>query len=91
MEPQLIVETVNPKKSFLVGTTETQFIFHLVNDVFYVRKLASKDMRYCLVTQLNQKKKYEEKDLDIGAEVEYMHPRLGRSVNGGKVTSITLR
>ena len=89
MEP--IVETVNPKKSFLVGTTETQFIFHLVNDVFYVRKLASKDARYCLVTLLNQKKKYTEKDLDLNAEIEYMHPRLQKPVNGGKVTSIALR
>lgn len=91
MEPQLILETVNPRKSFLVETTETKFVFHLVGAAFYVRKLASKDPRYCLVTQLNQKKKYTEQDLDVGAEVEYMHPRLGRTVQGGAVTSIALR
>ncbi len=89
MEP--ILEELEPEKTFFVDTTETKFIFHLYKGFFYVRKLASKDPRYCLITSLDGKTKYKVTDLDLNTEIEYMHPRLLRPVNAGQVTSIKIR
>ncbi len=89
MEPFL--EELQPEKTYLVSTTELKLIVHWLQGQFYLRKLASKDPRYCRITGLSGKERYEQHDLDLGAEIEYIHPRLHRSVNAGKITSIIIR
>ncbi len=88
---QKLLESIEPQRSFLVTTSESKFMLYWVDDVFYARKTTGLDNRYALVMTLNGKKWYKEKDLDIGAEFEYVHPRLGRIVSGGRVHHITIR
>jgi len=85
------LESVDPEKTFLVETEDSSFVFHLTKGLFYARRTTSKDPRYCLVTKINGKVKYTEKDLDLYAEISYMHPKLNQEVLSGKVTSVALR
>ena len=91
MENQVFVESVDPEKTFMIATEENEFVFHLVKGMFYARRTTSKDPRYCLVTKLNGKIKYSERDLDLGVEIEYMHPKLNKEVSGGMIRSVALR
>ncbi len=85
------IESLDPEKTFLVDTEDSNFIFHLSKGIFYARRTTSKDPRYCLVTKINGKVKYKESDLDLYAEIEYMHPKLNREVSGGRVKSVANR
>jgi hypothetical protein len=84
-------EALDSEKTFMIATEESEFVFHMVKGKFYIKRTASKDPRYCLVTKLNGKEKYSEKDLDLGVEIEYMHPRLNKEVSGGMIRSVALR
>ncbi len=86
-----LVEALDPEKTFLVETEENSFVFHLTKGIFYARRTTSKDPRYCLVTKINGKAKYKESDLDLYAEIEYIHPKLNQEVSGGKVRSVAIR
>ncbi|MDP3728496.1 MAG: hypothetical protein Q8R18_03510 [bacterium] len=85
------LESLDPEKTFLVETEDSSFVFHLTKGIFYARRTTSKDPRYCLVTKINGKNKYKESDLDLYAEISYMHPKLNQEVLGGKVKSVALR
>ena len=89
MEP--ILEELEPEKTFIVSTTETKLILHWYKGYFFVHKFGSRDPRYCVVTSLDGNDKYTSEDLDLQTEIQYIHPRLLRPVNAGRVTSITLR
>ena len=90
-EIPLLRESLDPEKTYFVETEESSFIFHITKGVFYVRRTTSKDPRYCLVTKINGKTKYKEQDLDLYAEIEYVHPKLKKEVSTGKVRSVALR
>jgi len=90
-EPEQFLESLDPEKTFFVETEDSSFILHLAKGIFYARRTTSKDPRYCLVTKINGKKVYKEKDLDLHAEIAYMHPKLNQEVSGGKVRSVALR
>lgn len=85
------LESVDPEKTFLVDTEDSSFVFHWTKGIFYARRTTSRDPRYCLVTKINGKVKYKESDLDLYAEVSYMHPKLNQEVLSGKVKSVALR
>ena len=86
-----LIEALDPEKTYLVETEDNSFILHLTKGLFYARRTTSKDPRYCLVTKINGKAKYKESDLDLYAEIEYMHPKLNQEVSGGKVKSVAIR
>ena len=86
-----VLYELEPERSFLVQTNNARFMFHLFDSAFYVRKVTAKDRRYGIVTRLNAKKKYEMRDLDLGAEVLYHNPRLDRVVSGGRIVSVAVR
>jgi len=88
---EAFLESLDPEKTFLVDTEESSFVLHLSKGVFYVRRTTSKDPRYCLVTKINGKAKYKESDLDLYAEIEYMHPKLNQEVSGGRIKSVANR
>ena len=91
MENELLLESLDPEKTYLIETEDNSFVLHLSKGVFYTKKEASKDPRYCLVTKINGKKTYKERDLELGSELEYYHPKLNREVSSGIVTSISIR
>jgi hypothetical protein len=86
-----VLHEMEPDRSFLVQTNNARFMFHLLEEAFYVRKVTGKDRRYGLVVSLGSKKKYNIKDLDLGAEVLYHNPRLDRIVSGGRIVSVAVR
>ncbi len=88
---EAFLESIEPEKTFLVETEDSSFVFHLNKGIFYTRRTTSKDPRYCLVTKINGKNKYKESDLDLYAEISYMHPKLNQEVLSGKVKSVALR
>ncbi len=91
MTNELLLESLDPEKTYLIETEDNNFVLHLFKGVFYAKKEASKDPRYCLVTQFNGKKSYKEKDLELGSEFSYYHPKLNREVSSGIVKSIAIR
>jgi hypothetical protein len=90
-EREQILEEVRASKVFLVKTTDTDYMFYLVDGTFYTRKLVSKDSRYGLVTRLDGKEKYSQRDLDLGKQVHYIHPRLAKEENAGKIKAIEVK
>lgn len=88
---ELLLDSLDPEKTYMIETEENSFVLHLCKGVFYTKKEASKDPRYCLVTQMNGKKSYKEKDLELGTEFNYYHPKLNREVSSGVVKSIAIR
>lgn len=90
-EIPFLVEAVDPEKTYLVETEENSFVLHLTKGIFYARRTTSKDPRYCLVTKINGKAKYKESDLDLYAEIEYIHPKLNKEVSGGRIRSVAIR
>ncbi|MBT3323774.1 hypothetical protein HN681_05155 [archaeon] len=86
-----IIEEIEPERSFLIHTNETRFIIHYLDTKFYARKVLSKDSRFGLITSLNGKKKYKLSDLDLGAEIIFILPRLNKEVSGGRVKRIAVR
>lgn len=91
MTNELLLESLDPEKTYLIETEENSFLLHLFKGVFYTRKEASKDPRYCLITKLNGKKSYNVKDLELGTEFNYYHPKLNREVSSGIIKSIAIR
>ncbi|HIH15123.1 MAG: hypothetical protein QT08_C0011G0019 [archaeon GW2011_AR17] len=89
--PVAHLESLDPEKTFFVETEDSSFVLHLTKGLFYVRRTTSKDPRYCLVTKINGKNKYKESDLDLYAELSYIHPKLNQEVLGGKIKSVALR
>ena len=85
------LESLDQEKTFLVETEDNSFVFHLTKGLFYARRTTSKDPRYCLVTKINGKAKYKESDLDLYAEIEYIHPKLNTEVSGGRIRSVAHR
>jgi len=90
-KPKEIVNSVDPDRTFSVGTTDTNYMFYLVDGAFYIRKNVSKDPRYGLVVKINGREKYSERDLELGAEIEYIHPRLERAESAGRIKSIEVK
>ncbi len=86
-----ILDELEPEKTFLVSTTETKLILHWYKGYFFVHKFGSRDPRYCVVTSIDGNKEYTPQDLDLHLEIEYMHPKLLRPVNAGRITSINVR
>ena len=90
-----LLDSLDPERTYIIKTEmdgmNMNFLLHLSKGVFYTRKEASKDPKYCLVTKLNNKKNYKENELDLGMTFDYIHPKLNREVNSGVITSIALR
>ena len=86
-----LLESLDPEKTFFVETEDNSFVCHLTKGLFYIRRTTSKDQRYCLVTRINGREKYKEQDLDLYAEIEYIHPKLNKEVSGGKIKSVANR
>ena len=90
-EIPVLLESLDPEKTYLVETEDSAFVFHMTKGLFYARRTTSKDARYCLVTKINGNSKYKEQDLDLYAEFLYMHPKLNKEVSAGRVKSVALR
>ena len=90
-----LLDWLDPERTYVIKTDvdgmTIDFLLHLSKGQFYTRKQSSKESKYCLVTKFNGKNKYKETDLDLGAHFDYIHPRLNREINSGKITSIALR
>ncbi len=94
MENELL-DSLEPERTYIIKTEiegmNMDFLLHLCKNLFYVRKISSKDPKYCLVTKLNNKKNYKESNLDLGISFNYIHPKLNKEVDSGIITSIELR
>ena len=85
------VEALDSEKSYFVETDRLAFLFHWVNGQFYLRKVESRDPRYCRVVAIDDESRYALEDLDLGTIFSYMHPRLLRAVKAGPILRVNVR